>query len=96
MSIIKERLSHSEMFLAQAAHTTFTCNCPSGQENTRQARAFLERHPEFAAMDAMATATVRLPALAPAMRPDGNGGLLLTPARTATDGFFLALFERRA
>lgn len=66
------------------------------QENTRQARAFLERHTGFAAVDAMEVAAERLPALAPAMRPDGHGGLLLTPARTATDGFFLALFERRA
>lgn len=65
------------------------------QENTRQARAFLERHPGFAAVDAMEVAAERLPALAPAMRPDGHGGLLLAPALTGTDGFFLALFERR-
>ncbi|PHP67008.1 MFS transporter [Zhengella mangrovi] len=66
------------------------------QENTRQAAAFLVRHPAFRALDAMTVAETRLPDLASAMRPDGQGGLLLTPARTGTDGFFFALFERGA
>ena len=59
-------------------------------ENAAQAAAFLQRHPDFSPLDwrdcwpPMAT------------RPPVQDGpfLTLTPASTATDGFFIALFQR--
>ncbi|MCB1427075.1 MAG: RsmB/NOP family class I SAM-dependent RNA methyltransferase [Zhengella sp.] len=88
-------LDHATRFVRPGGRIAYVTCSLFPQENTHQVRAFLERHPQYAARDAMAVADRRLPALAPAMRPDGHGGLLLAPALTGTDGFFLALFERR-
>jgi 16S rRNA (cytosine967-C5)-methyltransferase len=65
-------------------------------ENGAQVRGFLERHPEFAALPAAEVAKplgdrgaiLRAAALTTAE------GILLTPRRTETDGFFIALLRR--
>jgi len=62
------------------------------EENTRQVTAFLERHPGFAAVDMAEVWTQVLPNGGPA--PLTEAGLLLTPARTDTDGFFIARLTR--
>ena len=64
------------------------------EENTRQVADFLARQPEFSAVDMGAVWTQMLPQGSPA--PVTEGGLLLTPARTGTDGFFVARLLRNA
>lgn len=64
-------------------------------ENERQAEAFLARHPEFAACPLAAVWRETLGTEAPADAVSGPW-LRLTPARHGVDGFFAAVFERRA
>jgi 16S rRNA (cytosine967-C5)-methyltransferase len=62
------------------------------EENEAQAEDFLAAAPDFAALPA-ARAWAETLGTAP---PCGGRYLFLTPARHGTDGFFVALFERRA
>jgi 16S rRNA (cytosine967-C5)-methyltransferase len=66
------------------------------EENTDRMKAFLERHPEFEPFgleqrwnETVADRNAPLP-----LAGDGTG-LLLSPARTGTDGFYFAGFRRR-
>ena len=67
------------------------------EENGGQIAAFLAAHPEFALVEwrqAWADALGTAPTIASADGRDDS--LLLTPARHATDGFFVAVMTRRA
>jgi 16S rRNA (cytosine967-C5)-methyltransferase len=72
-----------------------------GRENEDSAASFAQAHPAFRPV-AAAEAAVRATALTEAGRErltqlaGGGHQLQLTPARTGTDGFFVALFERAA
>lgn len=69
-----------------------------GEENEEVAGRFLARHPEFR------PAPIARAAASPRLRPEGRARLAalaadghtlqLTPRRTGTDGFFVAIFER--
>lgn len=66
------------------------------EENGAQIRAFLERHPDFSAVPAAQTVlALGSPGLAlhnaALSAPEG---ILLTPRRTATDGFFVSVLRR--
>src|SRR3954463_12088911 len=66
------------------------------QENGEQIRAFLARHPEFAVLPSSQTATVlwdKAEDFAAACLITAEG-LLMTPRRTGTDGFFVAVLTR--
>jgi 16S rRNA (cytosine967-C5)-methyltransferase len=68
------------------------------QENGDQIRAFVERHPEFAVVPPEQTVTVLWDkaeefAAAALQSPEG---LLMTPRRTGTDGFFVSVLRRQA
>ncbi len=64
------------------------------EENGAQIAAFLGRHPEFARVGAAQNAAARgLAALAPHLDCRGLG-LVLSPHRTNTDGFFFSLLQR--
>ncbi|SKA31484.1 RsmB/NOP family class I SAM-dependent RNA methyltransferase [Consotaella salsifontis] len=68
------------------------------QENRERIAAFLERHPDFAVLDAQALWRESLPDAAPAYHAVAAGegrALMLTPLRSGTDGFFFAALERR-
>lgn len=67
------------------------------EENTDRVKAFLQRHPEFETISlkerwrsAVADAQVPVP------YADQNLGLVLSPRRTGTDGFYFAGFRRKA
>jgi 16S rRNA (cytosine967-C5)-methyltransferase len=67
-------------------------------ENGGQIREFLTRHPEFAVVPPAQTVTVLWDkaedfAAATLQSPEG---LLMTPRRTGTDGFFLSILKRNA
>lgn len=65
------------------------------QENTDQADWFIANHPDFAVLPYEQVWSEALGSEPPASA-DGRtgGGLLLTPARHGTDGFFIAIFTR--
>ncbi|MEF2073946.1 RsmB/NOP family class I SAM-dependent RNA methyltransferase [Consotaella aegiceratis] len=68
-------------------------------ENAGRIEAFLERHPEFALLDATRSWSEALPDKPATYRADtiGEGAVLsLTPRLTGTDGFFFAALERRS
>lgn len=65
------------------------------EENGAQVTAFLSRHAGFSAVPpAEAAATAGLEALG-AFTDVSRQGLLLSPARTATDGFFVSILGKR-
>lgn len=65
------------------------------EENGAQVSAFLTRHKGFAVLPpAEVAADAGLTVLADHQDVSGQG-LLLTPARTGTDGFFIAVLQRR-
>ena len=64
-------------------------------ENARRIEAFLTANPAFAAVEPAGLWRARFGEAQPAPRLAG-GGLVMTPAGTGTDGFFVAAMERRA
>jgi 16S rRNA (cytosine967-C5)-methyltransferase len=67
------------------------------QENNEQIRSFIDRHPEFAAVPSSQTVTVLWDksedfTAATLQSPEG---LLMTPRRTGTDGFFVSVLKRQ-
>ncbi|WP_422372058.1 RsmB/NOP family class I SAM-dependent RNA methyltransferase [Hoeflea sp.] len=67
------------------------------EENTDRVEAFLARHPEFEpfGLDRRWSETVADPSV-PLPQAGHGPGLLLSPARTGTDGFYFAGFRRKA
>jgi 16S rRNA (cytosine967-C5)-methyltransferase len=64
------------------------------QENDEAVETFLASHESFALIEPEHVASqAGLPALAPFVSAKGKG-LQLTPARTGTDGFFIALLKK--
>jgi 16S rRNA (cytosine967-C5)-methyltransferase len=64
------------------------------QENQRQVEAFVGADPDFAPVDHRELWASTYPGLEDLARTDG-GGIVLTPAKSDTDGFFFALLERK-
>ena len=67
-------------------------------ENGEQIRAFVARHPDFAVVPPAQTVTVlwdRAEEFAAATLQSPEG-LLMTPRRTGTDGFFISILKRNA
>ena len=66
------------------------------EENTDRVKAFLQRHPEFETISLKQRwGSVVADADAPVPYADQNLGLLLSPRRTGTDGFYFAGFRRK-
>jgi 16S rRNA (cytosine967-C5)-methyltransferase len=66
-------------------------------ENSEQIRAFVARHPQFAVVPPSQTATVlgdKAEQFAAATL-QSREGLLMTPGRTGTDGFFVSVLARK-
>jgi 16S rRNA (cytosine967-C5)-methyltransferase len=66
------------------------------QENNEQIRGFLARHPDFSALPAEQVTSVlwdKAEAFAAATYQSPEG-LLMTPRRTGTDGFFVSVLKR--
>jgi 16S rRNA (cytosine967-C5)-methyltransferase len=75
--------------------TYITCSLLD-EENGGQVRGFIASHPDFAIVPAEAMTVVlgaRKPQFDAAIRVSGEG-VLMTPRRTGTDGFFVALLRR--
>ncbi len=65
-------------------------------ENAGQVRGFVERHPDFAVVPSAQTVTVLWDKAADfaAATLQSAEGLLMTPRRTGTDGFFVSILKR--
>ncbi|MCG6113814.1 MAG: RsmB/NOP family class I SAM-dependent RNA methyltransferase [Mesorhizobium sp.] len=63
-------------------------------ENEEQVAAFLEQNPDFVAEDHAAIWAARFPGKEALARFEQTGGIVMTPARTGTDGFFVALLRK--
>lgn len=63
-------------------------------ENQAQADWFLENNPSFQSVSALESWQGLLPGAQVPRHASDRGDLLLTPASTGTDGFFIALFQR--
>ncbi|SFZ81721.1 16S rRNA (cytosine967-C5)-methyltransferase [Devosia enhydra] len=63
-------------------------------ENGAQAQAFLARHPEFRVVPGHGLWHKAFGGSGARARFTAEGGILLTPATTGTDGFYIARFER--
>lgn len=66
------------------------------QENSGQIEAFLERDSRFERGSAAASFGAALPGKALPVHASPEGHLMLTPASTSTDGFFVSVVRRKA
>ena len=64
------------------------------EENGAQVAAFVERHPDFAVIDPAVNAEAHGLGVLGKHRDCRSLGVLLTPLRTNTDGFFIAVLSR--
>jgi 16S rRNA (cytosine967-C5)-methyltransferase len=87
-------LDHAAGFVKPGGRLVYVTCSLLDEENGAQVAAFVERHPGFAVVDPAANAEARgLGALG--QHRDTRGlGLLLTPHRTNTDGFFISILQR--
>jgi 16S rRNA (cytosine967-C5)-methyltransferase len=96
---LADRMAEQAALLRDAAHFVkpggrlvyVTCSLFS-EENADQVAAFLTDNAAFRAVAPMEVATLA-PGLALASRASGDG-LMLSPLRTGTDGFFIAVMRR--
>lgn len=66
------------------------------EENADQISAFLARQPDFRPLDHEDLWRIRFPDHPDAALIDPEGGIVLTPARSGTDGFFCCILQRIA
>ncbi|MHC5654226.1 RsmB/NOP family class I SAM-dependent RNA methyltransferase [Stappia sp.] len=91
-----EVLSAAQRFVRSGGHMLYATCSVLPSENEERVRAFLEREPGFAAVDLSARWETIFGTEAPKPRFSREGFATLSPARTSTDGFFIALLERGA
>ena len=98
---LAKRMAEQDAALASAA----SCVKPGGTlvyatcsllpaENEERVAAFLSSHPEFGCVPAHEAWATALPGVAPPAAALACASLLLTPRRSATDGFFVAALRR--
>lgn len=66
------------------------------EENQDQVAWFLSTHPEFRSLSSSDVWAETLPSAASPAYVSENGDILLSPASTGTDGFFISMFQRIA
>ncbi len=99
---LAERVAQQRALIARAAPLVkpggtlayVTCSLLP-EENAEQIGAFLESNPAFEPLDPAARANGVLSRPIQNRLPPGKPGLLLTPARHGTDGFYIALLARK-
>ena len=100
---LEARIAEQKAILADAARFVkpggrlayVTCSV-FDEENIGQVAAFAAAQPTFRPVDHAALWQLAFPGHAGAARIDAGAGIRLSPARTATDGFYFAALERVA
>lgn len=100
---LEARMAEQKTILADAARFVkpggrlayVTCSV-FDEENAHQMAAFTADHPAFRPLDHAALWQRAFPGHPGAARIDAAAGIRLSPARTATDGFYFAALERAA
>ena len=91
-----EALDHAAALVKPGGRIAYVTCSVLDDENGAQVRAFLARHPEFSIVPPAEVANAlgerALPV--PPRRADVGRGLLMTPRRTDTDGFFVSVLRR--
>ncbi len=83
-------LAEASRFVKPGGRLAYVTCSVFAEENGAQAAAFLADNPGFAALDHRALFERHVPGRASAVRIDGVGGLILSPLRAGTDGFYFA------
>jgi 16S rRNA (cytosine967-C5)-methyltransferase len=92
----REVLDHAARYVKPGGKLVYITCSVLDEENGAQVAGFLERHPGFSVVDPAGNAAARNLAPLAAHRDCRGLGLLLTPHRTKTDGFFIACLTRAA
>lgn len=92
----REVLDHAALYVKPGGRLVYITCSVLDEENGAQIADFLTRHPEFSVVDPAGNAAARNLAVLGAHRDCRGLGLLLTPHRTNTDGFFIACLTRQA
>jgi 16S rRNA (cytosine967-C5)-methyltransferase len=100
---LEARLAEQRSILADASRYVkpggrlvyVTCSI-FNEENAGQVDAFVGTHPVFRPVDHAVVWSEALPGRPDAARVDAKAGIRLSPAKTATDGFFFAALQRSA
>lgn len=87
-------LDHASRYVKPGGRLAYVTCSVFAEENGDQASAFLDRAEAFRAVDHEALWRARFPNHPLAAGVDRERGITLTPARSGTDGFFFAAFER--
>jgi 16S rRNA (cytosine967-C5)-methyltransferase len=92
-----ELLDRAAALIKRAGRVAYITCSVLAQENGEQVQAFLQRHEDFAAVPAAEMANALGDRAAPFLRTVliSEQGLLMTPRRTETDGFFVSTLARR-
>jgi 16S rRNA (cytosine967-C5)-methyltransferase len=98
---VAARVAEQQAILAEGARYVapggtlvyITCSI-FDEENSRQAEQFLAAHPDFHAVPMAPLVEALAPGAGERIHPQ-NQGILLTPLRTGTDGFYIFLARRR-
>jgi 16S rRNA (cytosine967-C5)-methyltransferase len=89
-------LDAARVYVRPGGHLVYiTCSVFEG-ENQRQVSAFVERNRHFSAVNDRALWDRHFSNRSSVARFDPGGGILLSPAKTDTDGFFFAALQRHA
>ncbi|MES0882102.1 RsmB/NOP family class I SAM-dependent RNA methyltransferase [Roseibium sp. SCP14] len=89
-------LDHASQYVKPGGRLVYATCSVLPQENQDQAARFLNRNPDFSSKSALDIWRQTLSGLPEPKYVNERGELLLTPASTGTDGFFIAIFERRS
>lgn len=88
-------LQEAARYVKPGGHLAYITCSLLPRENADQVGRFMAAHPEFTPVDGTQLLAENLPDLPQTHALPAGAGLMLTPATTATDGFFIAVLTKR-
>ncbi|MDQ6435215.1 RsmB/NOP family class I SAM-dependent RNA methyltransferase [Mesorhizobium sp. LHD-90] len=87
-------LEHAKAYLKPGGHLAYITCSVFREENHDQVARFLDADPAFSPVDHEALFAGRFPGKSAAARIEKEGGIVLSPLRSGTDGFYFAMLRR--